>query len=265
MSAYTWPPDPSAAPRLTPNAGEPVSSAVLVPLFRDGDRAHLVLTRRRADLRRHAGEISFPGGRHDPGDADLAETALREAEEEIGLARSQVQMIGELPATSTFATNYLIHPFVATIPPGVIWELSPKEVDTVLELAVDDVRAGRTITTLKRRGITFQTDAYVVGERPHLGRDGTHRRASPGAHRRRARPAAGAARRPVVRGPAAQAPGVQPVSDDQMSDPSTSPGTIPGSARGHNPPSEIISDPSSAVHAPSRSVSASTSPAWAGG
>ncbi|MEA2333659.1 MAG: hypothetical protein QOG40_149, partial [Solirubrobacteraceae bacterium] len=62
---------------------------MLVPLFQpsEAEPPHVVLTRRRADLRRHAGEISFPGGRQDSEDADLAETALREAEEEIGLTR----------------------------------------------------------------------------------------------------------------------------------------------------------------------------------
>ncbi len=99
-----------------------------------------MLTRRRADLRRHAGEISFPGGRQDPEDADLTETALREAEEEIGLARELPTLLGELPAISTFATNYLIHPFVATIPAGQSWRLSPREVDAVLELPLDELR-----------------------------------------------------------------------------------------------------------------------------
>ena len=84
-----------------------------------------MLTRRRADLRRHAGEISFPGGRRDEEDASLQVTALREAEEEIGLPRADANVIGELPATSTFATGYLIHPFVATIPAGTAWQLSP--------------------------------------------------------------------------------------------------------------------------------------------
>jgi 8-oxo-dGTP pyrophosphatase MutT (NUDIX family) len=147
-------------------AADQVQAAVLVPLLvrTAAGEADLVLTKRRADLRRHAGEISFPGGRRDVEDADLLTTALREAEEEIGLLRTQVTVLGALPATSTFATNYLIHPFVGAIPQGMLWRLSPKEVDEVLELPVEALRAGRTRTRLERRGISFETDAYVVGE-----------------------------------------------------------------------------------------------------
>ena len=159
MSAFTWPPDarPSAA-------ADQVPAAVLVPLFMPAaaSEAHVVFTRRRADLRRHAGEISFPGGRQDAEDATLTDTALREAEEEIGLARAQVSLLGELPPTSTFATNYVIHPFVATIPAGLTWRPSAKEVDAVLELPLPALRSGRTRTRLERRGISFETDAYVV-------------------------------------------------------------------------------------------------------
>jgi len=165
LSAFTWPPegaDSSAAARAPATA--PIAAAVLVPLFRaDGGRQlHIVLTRRRADLRRHAGEIAFPGGRKDFEDASLEQTALREAEEEIGLTREQVSVIGELRPTSTFATNYVIHPFVASVPEGVAWRVSAKEVDAVLELPLEDVRASRTTTTLERRGITFQTGAFVL-------------------------------------------------------------------------------------------------------
>jgi 8-oxo-dGTP pyrophosphatase MutT (NUDIX family) len=142
-----------------------VSAAVLVPLYLTADaEAHAVLTRRRADLRRHAGEISFPGGRRDPEDRDLRETALREAEEEIGLARAEVTLVGELPPTSTFVTGYLIHPFVGLIPEGQRWQMSPREVDAVLELPLRALREGRTRTRMERRGITFETDAYIVGE-----------------------------------------------------------------------------------------------------
>ena len=139
---------------------------MLVPLFLAGEtrEPHVVLTRRRADLRRHAGEISFPGGRRDPEDADLKDTALREAEEEIGLPRTEVRLLGELPATSTFATNYVIHPFVGLIPTGLAWRLSPHEVDAVLELSLGSVRAGRDRRRMERRGIVFEADTYVVDE-----------------------------------------------------------------------------------------------------
>ena len=166
MSAFTWPPDSSSADTVRPPATEPVPAAVLVPLFRanDSNEPSVVLTKRRADLRRHAGEISFPGGRRDSEDASLEETALREAEEEIGLTRSQVSLLGTLEPVSTFATNYIIHPFVAQIPAGVVWRLSAKEVDAVLELPLAALRAGRTRAPIERRGITFETDAYVVDE-----------------------------------------------------------------------------------------------------
>ena len=138
---------------------------MLVPVFLGGGgEAHAVFTRRRADLRRHAGEISFPGGRRDPQDATLADTALREAEEEIGLAASEVSLLGELAATATFVTNYLIHPFVGWIPEGLAWRPSAGEVDAVLELSLDDLRSGRTRTRLERRGFSFETDAYIVSE-----------------------------------------------------------------------------------------------------
>jgi 8-oxo-dGTP pyrophosphatase MutT (NUDIX family) len=170
LSASTWPPEPPAAapgsqirPRFPPAPREHVAAAVLVPLFRagEGPELYVVLTRRRSDLRRHAGEIAFPGGRHDEQDADLAATALREAHEEIGLDPGQVQLVGELEPTSTFATGYMIHPFVGLIPAGVSWSPSPREVDAVLELPLAAVRAARTRTQIERRGIRFETDAYI--------------------------------------------------------------------------------------------------------
>ncbi len=136
-----------------------------MPLFLDAEeRPHAVFTKRRTDLRRHAGEISFPGGRRDPEDADLRETALREAEEEIGLPRGDVEVLGELAPTSTFVTGYLIHPFVGLIPAGRRWQLSAAEVDSVLELPLQELREGHTRTQMERRGFTFETDAYIVGE-----------------------------------------------------------------------------------------------------
>ena len=140
-------------------------SAVLVPLYLGDDgRVHAVFTKRRDDLRRHPGEISFPGGRRDDSDADLCETALREAEEEIGLPRDAVQLVGALQPTPTFVTNYSIYPFVGVIEPGHEYEMQPREVAEILELSLDDVRAGYGRRRLVRRGVPFRTDTYQVGD-----------------------------------------------------------------------------------------------------
>jgi 8-oxo-dGTP pyrophosphatase MutT (NUDIX family) len=138
-------------------------AGVLVPLFCDADGdIHAVFTRRREDLRRHAGEISFPGGKADPKDHDLLATALREAQEEIGLNPHEVELVGALQPTPTFVTSYAIYPFVGVIASGREWTLSPREVAEVLELRMRDVRDGYERRRLIRRGLPIRTDTYVV-------------------------------------------------------------------------------------------------------
>jgi 8-oxo-dGTP pyrophosphatase MutT (NUDIX family) len=139
-------------------------AAVLVPLFERDGELHAVFTRRREDLRRHAGEISFPGGREDDTDDDLVHTALREAQEEIGLPVDAVEVLGALQPTPTIATSYAVYPFVGWIEDGREWELSPREVAAVLEFSLGDLRAGYGRRRLVRRGVPFRTDVYVVGE-----------------------------------------------------------------------------------------------------
>jgi 8-oxo-dGTP pyrophosphatase MutT (NUDIX family) len=139
-----------------------VDAAVLVPLYPHDGALHAVFTRRRDDLRRHAGEISFPGGRQDMGEEDLRETALREAEEEIGLPREAVELVGALAPTPTVVTNYAIYPFVGVIEPGHRWLPSAGEVAEVLELALPALVAGHERKRLVRRGAPFRTDVYTV-------------------------------------------------------------------------------------------------------
>ena len=121
-----------------------------------------MFTRRRSDLRRHAGEISFPGGRQDIEEEDLRQTALREAEEEIGLPREAVELVGALTPTPTVVTNYAIYPFVGVIEPGHRWLPSAGEVAEVLELSLPDLRAGHEHKRLVRRGVPFRSDVYTV-------------------------------------------------------------------------------------------------------
>jgi 8-oxo-dGTP pyrophosphatase MutT (NUDIX family) len=139
-------------------------AAVLVPIYVEREQLHAVFTKRREDLRRHPGEVSFPGGRHEEGEPHLIDTALREAEEEIGLPRQGVEVAGALTPTPTIATGYAIYPFVGVIESGLKWTLSPREVAQVLELPLREVREGYKRQRLIRRGIPILTDTYVVGE-----------------------------------------------------------------------------------------------------
>jgi 8-oxo-dGTP pyrophosphatase MutT (NUDIX family) len=154
---------PAEASALPVRGG--TDAAVLVALYPGPSGLHAVLTERRGDLRRHAGEISFPGGRRDDADADLQATALREAHEEIGLAPEAVEILGALQPTPTIATGYAIYPFVGVIAAGQAWRLSLREVEEVLELPLRDVLDGYGRRRLMRRGIPIRTDTYVVGEK----------------------------------------------------------------------------------------------------
>ncbi len=118
-----------------------VPSAVLAPLYDCDGEAWVVLTRRGLDMRAHAGEVSFPGGRREPGDRDLVHTALRETEEEIGLAPDQVEIIGELDHLATITSGSFIVPWVGALsrPPDV----RPRsvEVDGVIEVSLSELMA----------------------------------------------------------------------------------------------------------------------------
>ena len=139
-------------------------AAVLLPLYGWPDEPGLVFTKRRADLRRHAGEISFPGGRQDEPEEDLRRTALREADEEIGLDPVAVELVGALPPVGTFVTSYKVHPFVGLIEAGLPLEPNPAEVAAVLELRLDALRQGYGMRRLVRRGVPIRTPTYTVGD-----------------------------------------------------------------------------------------------------
>jgi 8-oxo-dGTP pyrophosphatase MutT (NUDIX family) len=137
-------------------------AAVLVALYCRHGQPNAVFTRRGDDLRRHAGEISFPGGRYDEGDGDLSITALREAEEEIGLPRDAVQIVGALQPTATIVTGYAVYPFVGLIEPGRTWTPSAGEVAEVLEVPLQALIDGYARRRLIRRGLPIRTDTYLV-------------------------------------------------------------------------------------------------------
>ena len=109
------------------------AAAVLVPLVQREDGLHVLLTRRTEHLRDHAGQISFPGGRTEPDDGGPAGTALRETEEEIGLPRERVEVIGEMPVYTT-VTSFVVTPVVALVRPPFVLRLDRFEVAEAFEV-----------------------------------------------------------------------------------------------------------------------------------
>ena len=114
-------------------------SAVLVLIYEQDRRAHVVLTRRAADMRHHAHEIAFPGGRRDPADADLWSTALREAEEETRLDPNSVRPLGALDAFVTVGSRSLVHPFVGVVSERPDLIASPSEVESIRHVPLDEL------------------------------------------------------------------------------------------------------------------------------
>ncbi|HET8607997.1 MAG TPA: CoA pyrophosphatase [Gaiellaceae bacterium] len=120
----------------------PIASAVLVPVYRDeaGELRVVLVVRGAHGV--HGGQLGFPGGKAEPGDASLLETALRETEEEVGLARVEIRVLAELEPLDTRATGFRVTAFVARVPADVLWRPRAGEIDGIVTPRVADV-AGR--------------------------------------------------------------------------------------------------------------------------
>ena len=126
------------SPPLDPRGRTPAAGLILLYPRLDpstgAETPHLVLTRRTATLRRHSGQISLPGGRHDATDGSLLRTALRETHEELGVAPDGLAVWGRLEPEWIVVTHYLLAPFIAYAPSRPEFRPAPAEVDEVIEL-----------------------------------------------------------------------------------------------------------------------------------
>ena len=113
-------------------------AAVLVPLFKKGEDCHLLFTKRTDQVKYHKGQISFPGGASDEEDSDLGETALREAFEEVGLKRGDVEIIGTLDDIVT-VTEFIVTPFVGHFSYPYPFKTSPIEIAELIEVPLSSL------------------------------------------------------------------------------------------------------------------------------
>jgi 8-oxo-dGTP pyrophosphatase MutT (NUDIX family) len=113
--------------------GDLRTAAVLLPVFRDAEQElRIVLVVRADDGGQHGGQLGFPGGKRETGDADLLATALREAQEEVGLEPETVEVVAALDPLATQATGWLVHPFLARVPAETAWRLQETEIVGIL-------------------------------------------------------------------------------------------------------------------------------------
>jgi len=126
----------SARPPARVSDTDRIPSAVLIPVYEAGGDHHIIFTQRTHRVSTHKGQISFPGGARDEGDRSLADTALRECAEEVGLATDAVEMLGQLDDCPTFVSNYIITPFVGAIPWPYEFKVAEFETAEIIDIPV---------------------------------------------------------------------------------------------------------------------------------
>jgi 8-oxo-dGTP pyrophosphatase MutT (NUDIX family) len=155
---------PGRVRRVVP-PGPLVRAAVLVPIV-DRSEPCLVFAQRTVHVGQHAGQISFPGGRVDAGDRDELHAALREAHEEVGLAPAAVEPLGMLDDTETFATQFVITPWVGVVRGPVVWQPDGHEIEKVIEVPVAALlaRGCLRVESWERDGVTRDVYFYDYGD-----------------------------------------------------------------------------------------------------
>jgi len=138
-------------------------AAVLIPIFKQDDGYRFLFTRRTGTVEAHKGQISFPGGRVDKQDESLMETALREANEEIGLRRKDVEILGRTDDVRTMSSDYIVHPFAGLIPYPYDFRINRNEVEELLTVPLEIFLESGSAMPVEYQGATYQSLTYTYG------------------------------------------------------------------------------------------------------
>jgi 8-oxo-dGTP pyrophosphatase MutT (NUDIX family) len=135
------------------------ASAVLIPLFYYQGQYHVLLTERSEEVNFHKGQVCFPGGTREPFDSSLLQTALREAEEEIGVRAEDVEILGELDDSVTLTSNYVISPFVAFIPHPYPFKADGREIKEVFSVPLSFLMDE---ANFKQDSCEYEYDGHII-------------------------------------------------------------------------------------------------------
>jgi 8-oxo-dGTP pyrophosphatase MutT (NUDIX family) len=142
-------------------------AGVLIPLFKEDGMYKVLFTKRTDKVEHHKGQISFPGGGVEKDDKTAKDAALREAHEEIGLLKEDVEVLGKTDDMITLVSNYVIHPFVGIIPFPYEFVINRVEVERIITAPLEVFHPGNTETrrwSAEYEGVVYNTPAYQYGE-----------------------------------------------------------------------------------------------------
>jgi 8-oxo-dGTP pyrophosphatase MutT (NUDIX family) len=142
-------------------------AGVLLPLLVEGGLCKVLLTKRTDRVEHHKGQISFPGGAVDKGDASIEETVLRETYEEIGLSREHIEILGRIDDVLTMASNYVVHPFVGCITHLNDLVINRAELERVVKAPLSlfhRANSEKKRYSVEYEGVIYETPAYQYGK-----------------------------------------------------------------------------------------------------
>jgi 8-oxo-dGTP pyrophosphatase MutT (NUDIX family) len=155
-------PTPAPIERIAPEHRPPGGfglAAVLVPLHEKDGAPHVLITERRRDLRHHAGQFSFPGGRIEPGE-DALTAALREAQEEVGLEPARARVLGRLSEAVVLQSAFRLTPWVASVPYPYPYAAAPREVEAIWHVPLPALLAPGAHRTERRVAYGLELDVH---------------------------------------------------------------------------------------------------------